>query len=297
MNQARYILYAFVLLIAVLLYFQSVNPNSRIEYQKEIKLEKMYGAISMDITGDVTKRKSSSNELISVVESEKIVSGETMYTANDSSFFLFFPSETNLKVLPNTELTIRRMSYENEGIIDELFLKRGAIIVKSSKRKGNDHFTILTPSLVIGVRGLEARIFVNPIPSGKEISKVISMEGNTFVTQHNNGIPMTSEPICNLFKDEMAVEEGFGGNMDKLNFSSNEYGQESMNVYNYTELDLVRFYKRSEIEKIVMQDGTIFRGVLTGMNDDSLFVHTLSSQKKIKKTDVKHLDSEKLKTP
>ncbi len=297
MNQARYILYAFVLLIAVLLYFQSVNPNPRIDYQKEIKLEKTYGAISMDITGDVTKRKSSSNELISVGESEKILYGETIYTANDSSFFLFFPSETNLKVLPNSELTIRRMSYENEGIIDELYLKRGAIVVKSSKRKGNDHFTILTPSLVIGVRGLEARISVNPIPTGKEISKVISMEGNIFVTQHNNGIPMTSEPICNLFKDEMAVEEGFGGNMDKLNFSSSDYWQESMNVYNYTEFDLVRLYKRSEIEKIVMQDGTIFRGVLTGMNDDNLYVHTLSSQKKLKKADVKHVDSEKLKTP
>lgn len=296
MNQARYILYAFVLLIAVLLYFQSVNPNPRIEYQKEIKLEKTFGAISMDITGDVTKRKSASNELISVVESEKVLTGETIYTANDSSFFLFFPSETNLKVLPNTELTIRRMSYDNEGNIDELFLKRGAIVVKSSKRKGNDHFTILTPSLVIGVRGLEARISVNPIPSGKEISKVISMEGNTFVTQHNMGIPMTSEPICNLYKDEMAVEEGFGGNMDKLNYPSNEYGQESMNVYNYTELDLVRLYKRSEIEKIVMQDGTIYRGVMTGMSEDNLYVHTLSSQKKLKKTDVKHLDSEKLKT-
>ena len=56
MNKARYILYTFVLLIAVILYFQSINTSSRVEYQKEFKKDKTFGAISMDITGDVTKK-------------------------------------------------------------------------------------------------------------------------------------------------------------------------------------------------------------------------------------------------
>ena len=297
MNKARYILYTFVLLIAVILYFQSINTSSRVEYQKEFKKDKTFGAISMDITGDVTKKINASNELIPVIESEKIYSGETILTSNDSTCYLFFPSETNIKLFPNTELIIRRMSYEKEGIIDELFLKRGALHIKSSKRKVNDHFTILTPSLIIGVRGMEAKISVNPIISGKEISKVISLEGNTNVTQQREGIPLTSEPICNLFNDEMAIEEGFGGNMDKIPISVGGYVQESVSSFNYTELDLVRLYKRSEIEKIVMQDGSIYRGVMTGMNNESLYIHTLSAQRKIEKNQVKHLDAEKLKFP
>jgi len=95
----------------------------------------------------------------------------------------------------------------------------------------------------------------------------------------------------------MAIEEGFGGNMDKIPISVGEFVQETVSSFNYTELDLVRLYKRSEIEKIVMQDGSVYRGIITGMNNESLYIQTLSAQRKIEKNQVKHLDAEKLKFP
>jgi len=169
------------------------------------------------------------------------------------------------------------------------------ITIKSSKRKGNDHFTILTPSLIIGVRGLEAKVEVNPLISGREITRVISFEGTTYVTQHKDGIPLTAEPVCILSKDEISIEEGFGGNIDKSGFDFNEYLQDTQNKYNYTEFDLLKLYHRVEIDKVIMKDGVGYRGLIIGMNEEFLYLHTLDSYKKLPKNLVKVLDTEKLK--
>jgi hypothetical protein len=250
------------------------------------------GVVLMDPSGDVEKKLYNSPDLIPVIDTEKIYPLQTIISVNNSSYYLFFPSETTLKVFPNTELVIRRMAYNKEGNIDEIYLKRGVISIKSAKRKSNDHFTIITPSLIIGVRGLEARVEVNPI---KKITRVISFEGNTFVTQHRDEIPLSSEPICNLSKDEMALEEDFRGNIDKVPFDFTEYSIENQNKFNYSELDLLAIYNRTEMEKITLKDGSQFRGVMTGMNEDYLFVHTLDSQKKLPKNQVRSIDADKIR--
>lgn len=274
------------------MYFQSINLTGKgYLYKKSEETDKM-GVVLMDPSGDIEKKINNSPDLIPVKDTEKIYPLHTLISVNNSSYYLFFPSETTVKVFPNTELVIRRMAYNKEGNIDEIYLKRGVISIKSAKRKSNDHFTIITPSLIIGVRGLEARVEVNPI---KKISRVISFEGNTFVTQHKDEIPLSSEPICNLSKDEMALEEDYRGNIDKVPFDFAEYSIENQNKFNYTELDLLAIYNRTEIEKITMKDGSLFRGVMTGMNEEYLFVHTLDSQRKIPKNQVKSIDGDKIR--
>jgi hypothetical protein len=250
------------------------------------------GVVLMDPTGDVEKKVNNSPDLISVIDTEKIYTNQPLINANNSSYYLFFPSETTVKVFPNTEIIIRRLAYNKEGNIDEIYLKRGTISIKSAKRKSNDHFTIITPSLIVGVRGLEARLEVNPI---KKITKVISFEGNTYVTQHKDEIPLSPEPICTLSKDEMALEEDYRGNIDKVPFDFSEYSVENQTKFNYSESDLLSIYNRTEIEKITMKDGSYVRGVMTGMNEDYLFVHTLESQKKLEKNQVKSIDADKVR--
>ena len=292
MNRARYIIYLFIFFICSVLYFQSINLTGKgYLYKKSEESDKM-GVVLMDPSGDVEKKLYNFPDLIPVIDTEKIYPLQTIISVNNSSYYLFFPSETTLKVFPNTELVIRRMAYNKEGNIDEIYLKRGVISIKSAKRKSNDHFTIITPSLIIGVRGLEARVEVNPI---KKITRVISFEGNTFVTQHKDEIPLSSEPICNLSKDEMALEEDFRGNIDKVPFDFTEYSIENQNKFNYSELDLLAIYNRTEMEKITLKDGSQFRGVMTGMNEDYLFVHTLDSQKKLPKNQVKSIDADKIR--
>ncbi len=292
MNRARYIIYLFIFFICSVLYFQSINLTGKgYLYKKSEESDKM-GVVLMDPSGDVEKKLYNSPDLIPVIDTEKIYPLQTIISVNNSSYYLFFPSETTLKVFPNTELVIRRMAYNKEGNIDEIYLKRGVISIKSAKRKSNDHFTIITPSLIIGVRGLEARVEVNPI---KKITRVISFEGNTFVTQHKDEIPLSSEPICNLSKDEMALEEDFRGNIDKVPFDFTEYSIENQNKFNYSELDLLAIYNRTEMEKITLKDGSQFRGVMTGMNEDYLFVHTLDSQKKLPKNQVRSIDADKIR--
>jgi hypothetical protein len=292
LNRARYIIYLFIFFICSVLYFQSINLTGKgYLYKKSEESDKM-GVVLMDPSGDVEKKLYNSPDLIPVIDTEKIYPLQTIISVNNSSYYLFFPSETTLKVFPNTELVIRRMAYNKEGNIDEIYLKRGVISIKSAKRKSNDHFTIITPSLIIGVRGLEARVEVNPI---KKITRVISFEGNTFVTQHRDEIPLSSEPICNLSKDEMALEEDFRGNIDKVPFDFTEYSIENQNKFNYSELDLLAIYNRTEMEKITLKDGSQFRGVMTGMNEDYLFVHTLDSQKKLPKNQVRSIDADKIR--
>ena len=292
MNRARYIIYLFIFFICSVLYFQSINLTGKgYLYKKSEESDKM-GVVLMDPSGDVEKKLNNSPDLIPVIDTEKIYPLQTIISVNNSSYYLFFPSETTVKVFPNTELVIRRMAFNKEGNIDEIYLKRGVISIKSAKRKSNDHFTIITPSLIIGVRGLEARVEVNPI---KKITRVISFEGNTFVTQHKDEIPLSSEPICNLSKDEMALEEDVRGNIDKVPFDFTEYSIENQNKFNYSELDLLAIYNRTEMEKITLKDGSQFRGVMTGMNEDYLFVHTLDSQKKLPKNQVRSIDADKIR--
>ncbi len=292
MNRARYIIYLFIFLISSLLYFQSINLTGKGYIYKKIEETDRVGVVLMDPSGDVEKKLNDSPDIIPVNDTEKIYPDQTLISSNNSSYYLFFPSETTVKVFPNTELVIRRMVYNKEGNIDEIHIKRGVISVKSAKRKSNDHFTIITPSLIIGIRGLEARIEVNPI---KKISRVISFEGNVYVTQHKDEIPLSPEPICNVSKDEMALEEDFRGNIDKVPFDFTEYSIENQTKFNYSELDLLAVYNRTEIEKITMKDGTLFRGVMTGMNEEYLFVHTLDSQKKLPKNQIKSIDGDKIR--
>lgn len=295
MNRARYILYAFVLLMAFLTYFQ-INSN----FQKTEQLNKelvrpRVGVLIMDTTGDIKIRKDQSTTFEEIKDNEKVYQEETILSANLSTAFLFFPSETSLKIFPNTELTLRRLSYEKDGNIDEIYLKRGAISIKSTKRKMNDHFTVITPSLVIGVRGLEGKIEVNPLNFRHEITKVVSFEGNILVTQHKDEVPLTSEPICTLTKDEMAIEEGFTGNLDKLPFDFNEYRMESLQKFSYSEMDLIKLYHKDQIEKVVMNDGKIVRGVIMGVDDEFIFLHSPENFLKIPKSQVRTLDVEKIR--
>ena len=292
MNRARYIIYFFIFFICSLLYFQSINLTGKGYLYKKLEETERIGVVLMDPSGDVQKKINNSPDLLPVTDTEKIYPHQTLISVNNSSYFLFFPSETTVRVFPNSEIEIRRMAYNKEGNIDELYLKRGVLSIKSAKRKSNDHFTIITPSLIIGVRGLEARVEVSPI---KKITRVISFEGNTFVTQHKDEIPLSSEPVCNLSKDEMALEEDFRGNIDKVPFDFTEYSIENQIKFNYSELDLLAIYNRTEIEKITMKDGIQFRGVMTGMNEDYLFVHTLDSQRKIPKNQVKYIDGDKIR--
>ncbi|NBU97764.1 MAG: hypothetical protein EBS19_06060, partial [Spirochaetia bacterium] len=271
---------------------QSINLTGKGYLYKKLEETERIGVVLMDPSGDVQKKINNSPDLLPVTDTEKIYPHQTLISVNNSSYFLFFPSETTVRVFPNSEIEIRRMAYNKEGNIDELYLKRGVLSIKSAKRKSNDHFTIITPSLIIGVRGLEARVEVSPI---KKITRVISFEGNTFVTQHKDEIPLSSEPVCNLSKDEMALEEDFRGNIDKVPFDFTEYSIENQIKFNYSELDLLAIYNRTEIEKITMKDGIQFRGVMTGMNEDYLFVHTLDSQRKIPKNQVKYIDGDKIR--
>lgn len=295
MNRARYILYSFILLIAFLLYIQTSSNFQKSELGTGEDALPKVGILLMDTMGDIKIRPENSKELRDIRDSEKIYEKDTLISANQSTGFLFFPSETSIKFFPNTEIVFRRLSYEKEGNIDEIFLKRGAILIKSTKRKMNDHFTIITPSLVIGVRGLEGKVEVNPVHSKQELTRVVSFEGNILITQHRNEVPLTSEPICILSKDEMAVEEGFMGNIDKVPFDFNEYMAETLQKFNYSEADLVSLYHRNQIDKISLKDGRILRGILTDMNDSFIFLHSMENFHKISKDSIRTMDVEKIK--
>lgn len=295
MNRARYILYSFILLIAFLLYAQTSSNFQKSEFPSGEEPAPRVGVLLMDKTGDIKIRSENSREFREIGDSEKIYEKEVLVSANQSTGFLFFPSETSVKFFPNTEILFRRLSYEKEGNIDEVYLKRGAILIKSSKRKMNDHFTVITPSLVVGVRGLEGRVEVNPLHWKHELSRVVSFEGNMLITQHRNEVPLTSEPICILSKDEMAIEEGYMGNIDKVPFDFNEYMAETPQRFNYSENDLLNLYRRSQIDKISLKEGKMIRGVLTDMNDSYIFLHSPESFYKIAKDSIRMMDVEKLK--
>ncbi|MCB1143846.1 MAG: FecR domain-containing protein [Leptospiraceae bacterium] len=276
------ILAAAILLIAIGLGFNRTPSGT--DSSQEAKLQ--VSAKVKLVSGEVMVYLSADQEPIKATVGMDISLNQLITTANKSFVDLIFNNGSSIRVKSNTELTLKKLVYKDEDSTEEIFLKRGVVIADIKKKKQTDNFNIVTPTVIAGVRGTKFQVEVNPIKGRKHSTKISVADGSVAVTQHKDEVPLSSEPIQILEKNEQAVEKGFGGQIEKINLDSEGITKEFDLANDFTNSDLLKLHNRTELEKLTLEGDEVYRGVVTGMDDNYLYIHTLDGRRKVEKNKV-----------
>ncbi|HMV80153.1 MAG TPA: FecR domain-containing protein [Leptospiraceae bacterium] len=245
------------------------------------------------VSGNVTVKTSDGKETKAAVGTVIPITA-SIITANKSMADVQFGQGNTIRIKANSEASIKSIVY---GAVseEEVFLKKGVIMANVSKKKQNDTFNIMTPTVIAGVRGTVFQVMYNP--QNPSESTVISVgEGSIAVTPQKDGKPLSPEPKEILDSDDQAIEKGIGGEIVKKKISHPEMRKILDDNFDIDdEKELLQSTGRSEIEKLTLDDKTILRGVVIDMDDANFTVQTMDGIVKIPRSKVISSESEKLK--
>lgn len=150
-------------------------------------------AIISELSGDVTVKKGGGSKIYDAYEDMSLNQGDTVYTGSDSSVTLNLSNgDADVTLSDNAELNVSDLNSSNGNKKSKLKVWAGSMWVKVKSLAGaDDEFEVETPTAVMGVRGTQFYVFVDPVTgqtkmavgSGKvSASTVTSNTDNTQTT-------------------------------------------------------------------------------------------------------------------
>ncbi|WP_246302966.1 FecR family protein [Paenibacillus plantarum] len=125
-------------------------------------------AIISALSGDVTIKKGGGSKTYDAYESMSLNQGDTVYTGDSSSVTLNLASgDADVTLGDNAELNVSDLNSANGNKKSKLKVWAGSMWVKVKSLAGaDDEFEVETPTAVMGVRGTQFYVSVDPV-SGK----------------------------------------------------------------------------------------------------------------------------------
>ncbi|OCT11980.1 hypothetical protein A8709_29425 [Paenibacillus pectinilyticus] len=125
-------------------------------------------AIVSALSGDVTVKKGGGSKSYDAYENMSLNQGDTVYTGGDSSVTLNLASgDADVTLGDNAELNVSDLNSSNGNKKSKLKVWAGSMWVKVKSLAGaDDEFEVETPTAVMGVRGTQFFVSVDPV-SGK----------------------------------------------------------------------------------------------------------------------------------
>ncbi|WP_235550495.1 FecR family protein [Paenibacillus sp. Soil750] len=154
--------------ISVLLSFSLVFSLVSVLLVKPVDAKTVRVAIISALSGDVTIKKGGGSKTYDAYESMSLNQGDTVYTGDSSSVTLNLASgDADVTLGDNAELNVSDLNSANGNKKSKLKVWAGSMWVKVKSLAGaDDEFEVETPTAVMGVRGTQFYVSVDPV-SGK----------------------------------------------------------------------------------------------------------------------------------
>ncbi|MFD0695818.1 Ig-like domain-containing protein [Paenibacillus sp. GCM10027628] len=121
-------------------------------------------AVIASLSGDVTVKKGGGSKTYDAYENMSLNQGDTLYTGADSSVTLNLSNgDSDVTLGDNAELNVSDLNSSNGSKKSKLKIWAGSMWVKVKSLAGtNDEFEVETPTAVMGVRGTQFFVGVDP---------------------------------------------------------------------------------------------------------------------------------------
>ncbi|MEW9698531.1 FecR domain-containing protein [Paenibacillus sp. SI8] len=145
-------------------------------------------AVVSSLSGDVTVQKGGGSQRYDAYEDMSLNQGDSLYTGSGSSATLNLSSgDGDVTIGENAEINVSDLSTSNGAKKSKLKIWAGAIWVKVKSLAGSDdEFEVETPTAVMGVRGTQLFVAVDPrtqttkmaVGAGKVAATTVTTDGN-----------------------------------------------------------------------------------------------------------------------
>lgn len=154
--------------VSLLLSFCLVFSLLSVILVKPVDAKTVRVAIITALSGDVTIKKGGGSKTYDAYESMSLNQGDTVYTGDSSSVTLNLASgDADVTLGDNAELNVSDLNSSNGNKKSKLKVWAGSMWVKVKSLAGaDDEFEVETPTAVMGVRGTQFYVMVDPV-SGK----------------------------------------------------------------------------------------------------------------------------------
>ncbi|MBP1963439.1 FecR family protein [Paenibacillus aceris] len=122
-------------------------------------------AVVASLSGDVTVKKGGGSKSYDAYENMSLNQGDTVYTGADSSVTLNLSNgDADVTLGENAEVNVSDLNSSNGNKKSKLKVWAGSLWVKVKSLAGsNDEFEVETPTAVMGVRGTQFFVMVDPV--------------------------------------------------------------------------------------------------------------------------------------
>lgn len=122
-------------------------------------------AVVSSLSGEVTVKKGGGSKTYDVYESMSLNQGDTIYTGGSSSVTLNLSSgDADVTLGENAEINVSDLNSSDGNKKSKLKVWAGSLWVKVKSLAGsNDEFEVETPTAVMGVRGTQFFVMVDPV--------------------------------------------------------------------------------------------------------------------------------------
>lgn len=154
--------------VSLLLSFCLVFSLLSVILVKPVDAKTVRVAIITALSGDVTIKKGGGSKTYDAYENMSLNQGDTVYTGDSSSVTLNLASgDADVTLGDNAELNVSDLNSSNGNKKSKLKVWAGSMWVKVKSLAGaDDEFEVETPTAVMGVRGTQFYVMVDPV-SGK----------------------------------------------------------------------------------------------------------------------------------
>ncbi len=277
--------------IAVRIFWHgSVNENE--------KSQKLFSAKVTFLNGEVFLKSASTKDAVKLENGAEVYENQTIVTKDKSAIDLWLSVGTSIRIKENSEVVLKKLVQGDENIA-ELYTEKGKLLSHVHKNQKKSHFNIVSPTAIAGVRGTKFSFESRANKAGEYVVKLGVEEGRVALTKSQNSV--RTEPT-----GEQVIEPGqkieiSASGFKRAHLTENEKAElselNSVFIDNVakkrltgpvTEKQLRDEYEK--LEKIVLDDKTVIRGVIIDMNENFMTIHTPNGEIQIDRTKVVEVD-------
>lgn len=151
-------------------------------------------AVVSSLSGEVTVKKGGGSKTYDVYESMSLNQGDTVYTGASSSVTLNLSSgDADVTLGENAEINVSDLNSSDGNKKSKLKVWAGSLWVKVKSLAGsNDEFEVETPTAVMGVRGTQFFVMVDPVTGAIKMAVGASKVSASTVTTNEDSEQKTT---------------------------------------------------------------------------------------------------------
>ncbi|WNR43174.1 FecR domain-containing protein [Paenibacillus roseipurpureus] len=185
--------------LSVLLSFSLLFSLLSVLIVKPVDAKTVRVALISELSGDVTVKKGGGSKVYDAYENMSLNQGDTVYTGDDSSVTLNLSSgDADVTLGDNAELNVSDLNSSNGNKKSKLKVWAGSMWVKVKSLAGaDDEFEVETPTAVMGVRGTQFYVFVDPVSGQTKMAVGSGRVSASTVTSNSDDTQTTTITYLN----------------------------------------------------------------------------------------------------